>query len=158
MRPGRRRQDVDDRIAISNNVGASNQFLGHQDRGYVMVDRTFTGVFPILQMPFNEAGQIILEDLRAEVEYAIRGGVHGVGIAYGSEVNKLDDHERDEVLSTVVDQANGRIKVVMNTGAPSTVQTVHYNRVAKVLGADAAMIAPPGYSPTRPRHGCPPSS
>jgi 4-hydroxy-tetrahydrodipicolinate synthase len=94
-------------------------------------------------MPFNEAGQIVYDDLRAEVEYAIRGGVHGVGIAYGSEVNKLDDHERDEVLSTVVDQANGRIKVVMNTGASSTVQAVHYTRVAKVLGADAVMIAPP---------------
>jgi dihydrodipicolinate synthase/N-acetylneuraminate lyase len=31
----------------------------------------------------------------------------------------------------------------MNTGAPSTVQAVHYTRVAKVLGADAVMIAPP---------------
>jgi len=108
-----------------------------------MPDRSFRGVFPILQMPFNKAGQIVFEDLRAEVEYAIRGGVHGVGIAYGSEVNKLDDHERDEVLSAVVDQANGRIKVVMNTGGPSTVQTAHYTRVAKVLGADAVMIAPP---------------
>jgi 4-hydroxy-tetrahydrodipicolinate synthase len=108
-----------------------------------MADRTFSGVFPILQMPFDEEGQIVFEDLRAEVEYAIRGGVHGVGIAYGSEINKLDDHERDQVLSTVVDQAGGRIKVVMNTGAPSTVQTIHYTRVAKVLGADAVMIAPP---------------
>ena len=108
-----------------------------------MPDRNFAGVFPILQMPFNETGQIIFEDLRAEVEYAIRGGVHGVGIAYGSEVNKLDDHERDEALSAVVDQANGRIKVVMNTGAPSTVQAIHYTRAAKVLGADAVMIAPP---------------
>ena len=108
-----------------------------------MADRTFSGVFPILQMPFDEAGQILYEDLRAEVEYAVRGGVHGVGIAYGSEINKLDDHERDEVLSAVVDQAEGRIKVVMNTGAPSTVQAVHYTRVAKVLGADAVMIAPP---------------
>ncbi len=108
-----------------------------------MPDRNFAGVFPILQMPFNETGRIIFEDLRAEVEYAIRGGVHGVGIAYGSEVNKLDDHERDEALSAVVDQANGRIKVVMNTGAPSTVQTIHYTRAAKVLGADAVMIAPP---------------
>ena len=64
-----------------------------------MADRTFSGVFPILQMPFDDAGQILYEDLRAEVEYAVRGGVHGVGIAYCSEINKLDDHERDEVLT-----------------------------------------------------------
>ena len=109
-----------------------------------MADPSFSGVFPILQMPFNEAGQILFDDLKSEVEYAIRAGAHGVGIAYGSEINKLDDHERDQVLSTVVDQANGRIKVVMNTGAPSTVQTIHYTRAAKVLGADAVMSAPPG--------------
>ena len=108
-----------------------------------MADRSFSGVFPILQMPFDEDGQILFEDLCAEVEYAVRGGVHGVGIAYGSEINKLDDHERDQVLSAVVDQAGGRIKVVMNTGAPSTVQAIHYTRVARVLGADAVMIAPP---------------
>ena len=108
-----------------------------------MADHTFSGVFPILQMPFDEEGQVLYEELRAEVEYAVRGGVHGVGIAYGSEINKLDDHERDQVLSAVVDQAGGRIKVVMNTGAPSTVQTVHYTRVARVLGADAVMIAAP---------------
>ena len=36
-------------------------------------------------MPFDDAGQILYEDLRAEVEYAVRGGVHGVGIAYGSK-------------------------------------------------------------------------
>ena len=108
-----------------------------------MADRTFSGVFPILQMPFDEEGQILFEDLRAEVEYAVRGGVHGVGIAYGSEIVKLDDHERDQVLSAVVDQANGRIKVVMNTGAPSTVQTLLYTRIAGALGADAVMIASP---------------
>lgn len=108
-----------------------------------MADRTFSGVFPILQMPFDQDGQILFEDLRAEVEYAVRGGVHGVGIAYGSEISKLDDHERDQVLSAVVEQADGRVRVVMNTGALSTVQTVHYTRVAKVLGADAVMIAPP---------------
>ena len=31
----------------------------------------------------------------------------------------------------------------MNTGAPSTAQTINYGRVAKDLGADAVMIAPP---------------
>ena len=108
-----------------------------------MADRTFRGVFPILQMPFDEEGQILFEDLRAEVEYAVRAGAHGVGIGCGSEINKLDDHEREQVLSAVVDQAGGRVKIVMNTGAPSTVQAIHYTRIANVLGADAVMIASP---------------
>ena len=101
------------------------------------------GVFPILQTPFDSEGRIVIEDLRSEVEFAVRSGVHGVGIAFGSEIIKLDEHEREQVLGAVVDQANGRIEVVMNAGAPSTHTAVHYCRVAKVLGADAVMIAPP---------------
>ena len=33
-----------------------------------MADRTFSGVFPILQMPFDEEGQILFEDLRAGLD------------------------------------------------------------------------------------------
>jgi|TARA_B110000116_G_C16477310_1_gene420866 dihydrodipicolinate synthase/N-acetylneuraminate lyase len=43
-----------------------------------MSDHSFNRVFTILQMPFKEAGQIVFEDLRAEVEYARRGGANGV--------------------------------------------------------------------------------
>ncbi|MEX0760945.1 MAG: dihydrodipicolinate synthase family protein [Dehalococcoidia bacterium] len=108
-----------------------------------MADRSMRGVFPILQTPFDENGEILFEDLRSEVDFAIRSGVHGLGIAFGSEVNKLSDHERDQVLSTVVDQAAGRAKVVMNTGAQSTILTIHYSKAAQVLGANGVMISPP---------------
>ncbi len=106
------------------------------------------GVFPILAMPFDDAERIDVEDLRREVEFVIEKGAHGVGIAFASEVVKLSESERDLAARTVVDQAGGRVPVVVNTGAPSTALTVEYSRRAEALGASAVMITPvPGVSP-----------
>lgn len=110
-----------------------------------MVDRTLSGIIPILATPFDEQGQIDFEDLEREVEWMVNVGVGGVGIAVASEIYKLTDSERDEVLSSVVKQVNGRVPVVMNTGAMGTDVTVHYSRRAEELGANALMIRPPSF-------------
>ena len=112
-----------------------------------MIDRTMNGVYPVLQLPFDADGRIDEEDLRREVEWAIGCGVGGLAIAMGSEVYKLTEAERDFVLGTVVDEAAGRAKVVMNTGAESTTVAVHYGRRAEELGASALMVRPPCYDP-----------
>ena len=65
-----------------------------------------------------------------------------------SEVFKFTESERDAVLKSVVDTANGRVKVVMNTGAEGTDATIHYSKRAEELGADALMIRPTTYIPT----------
>ena len=102
------------------------------------------GVVPILVTPFDKAGRVDPESLRREVEFAIDAGVHGLGIALGSEVYKLADDERDLVLATVVDQARGRVPVVMNTGAPATDLAVRYSQQAEAAGVGAVMCTPPG--------------
>ena len=50
----------------------------------------------------------------------------------------------------VVDQVNGRVPVVINSGAPGTHLAVHYSRRAQELGADALMILPPSFMPAGP--------
>jgi len=110
-----------------------------------MVDRTMTGVHPVLQIPYDAHGRIDEEDLRREVEWAIECGVDGLAIALGSSVVRLTEDERDYVLRTVVDQAKGRTKVCMNTGAESTHVALHYSRRARELGADSLMIWQPAY-------------
>ncbi len=106
------------------------------------------GVYPILSMPFDSSGRIVVEDLEKQVDWLVECGVHGVGIAVASEVYKLTESERDDVLRRVVDQAAGRIKVVMNTGAEGTDVAIHYSRRAEELGADALMIRPTSFIPT----------
>ena len=105
------------------------------------------GVFPILSTPFDEKGRIVLEDLEHQVDWMIENGVDGVGIAVASEVYKLTESERDLVLATVVKRANGRAKVVMNTGAEGTEVAINYSKRAEDLGADALMIRPTSFIP-----------
>ncbi len=111
--------------------------------GNPMVDRTMRGVYPILAMPFDDDSRIDVEDLQREVEYLVDAGVHGVGVAMASEVYKLSESERDLATTAVVDQARGRVKVVINTGGPGTDLAIQYSWSAQELGADAVMAVPP---------------
>ncbi len=111
---------------------------------------TMRGVFPILVTPFDERSQIDEESLRSLVEFNLQAGVHGLGVALGSEVFKLSEAERDQVTRIVVDQAGGRVPVVVNTGAAGTDLAVFYSQTAERNGADALMVIPPSFMPAGP--------
>ncbi len=102
------------------------------------------GIVPILVTPFDDTERVDTESLRREVEFNIAAGVHGLGIALGSEVYKLADDERELVVATVIDQARGRIPVIMNTGAAATNIAVRYSQQAEAAGAAAVMCTSPG--------------
>lgn len=101
------------------------------------------GVVPILLTPFDESGALDEESLRNEVDWVVDAGVHGIGIALGSEVFTFTEAERDRVTEIVVGQARGRVPVVVNTGSISTNLAVHYSRRAYELGASGLMCTPP---------------
>ena len=74
------------------------------------------------------------------VELQVRAGVHGVGVALGSEIRRLTEPERVQVTRTVVQKINGRVPVVVNTSGAGTEQAVYYGRLAQENGADALMV------------------
>lgn len=105
------------------------------------------GVVPILLTPFFDDGRIDEESLRSLIEFNIGAGVHGLGVALGSEVFKLTEAERAQVIRCVVDNVRGRVPVVINAGANGTELSIHYSRMAADLGADALMVMPPSFWP-----------
>ena len=105
------------------------------------------GIVPILITPFDEAGAIDDESLRNLVEFNIDNGVHGLGVANGSELFKLNEAERDHVVRCVVDAVAGRVPVVISTGAAGTQLAIQYSRQAQEAGADAIMLMPPSFMP-----------
>ena len=94
-------------------------------------------------MPFDDKGIIDEEDLRKEVELCISTGANGLGLAMASEITKLSEAERKLATKTVVQQTNGRAKVVINSTAPSTKLTIQISQDAAELGADSVMVIPP---------------
>lgn len=103
------------------------------------------GILPILLTPFRSDFSIDYASLRRELDATLAAGVHGIGIAIGSEIFKLTPRERDHMLRAVVDQVEGQVPVIMNTSAPGTAPAVQLAREAAVAGADRLMIWPPDF-------------
>jgi dihydrodipicolinate synthase/N-acetylneuraminate lyase len=116
----------------------------------MMQANTMRGVFPILVTPFDERSQVDEESLRSLVEFNLAAGVHGLGVALGSEIFKLSEPEREQVTRIVVGQVRGRVPVVINTGANGTDLAVYYSKLAQEHGADALMVIPPSFMPAGP--------
>jgi dihydrodipicolinate synthase/N-acetylneuraminate lyase len=108
-----------------------------------VADGVMRGIYPILLTPFDDDGQIDEDSLRSEVDFNLSAGVHGLGLALGSELLKMTEEERQRVTRIVVDEVRGRVPIVVNTGAQSNVAAVLYSRRAEELGASAVMCMPP---------------
>jgi 4-hydroxy-tetrahydrodipicolinate synthase len=104
----------------------------------------FGGVFSVLPTPFTASGDVDPESLRRVIDLFIADGVNGfTALGVTSEVARLTDAERDQVLDTVVTHANGRVPVVAGTTAEGLRTCIDYTRRAKTAGASAVMISPP---------------
>lgn len=109
--------------------------------------KIFRGTYTVMITPFTAAGEVDVAALRAFVDWQIAEGIHGL-IPLGStgEFLSLDDDEKALVAEVVINQAAGRVPVLIGTGAEDTREVVRLSRRAEKLGADGVMIIPPFYS------------
>jgi 4-hydroxy-tetrahydrodipicolinate synthase len=106
----------------------------------------FAGLSVALTTPFKN-GEIDLPALRAQVEFQIAAGTHGlcpVGTTGESPTLSHEEHER--VIAEVVQIAAGRIKVMPGTGSNSTREALRLTNWAAKAGADAALVVAPYYN------------
>ena len=102
------------------------------------------GVYVIVVTPFDEGGDIDEESLRSVVDFCIEAGSHGlVTPANASEFYALADAERRRIGQIVVEQANGRIPIVLTATGVSANTAVEFVQAAQDDGADALMAMPP---------------
>jgi dihydrodipicolinate synthase/N-acetylneuraminate lyase len=102
------------------------------------------GILPVLQTPFDAAGDLVEIDLRREVSFCITAGAHGLVVpALASEFMVLTDDERRRIVEIVVDEASGKLPVVAGVAAPSARAAAAFSRHARQAGAAAVMALPP---------------
>ena len=101
------------------------------------------GVLTVLQLPYLDDLSIDAPTLRREVDWNFENGVHGVVLGMVSEVLRLSDAERDDLVGQVVRYTAGRGPVVASAGAESAAQAVRHARAAQAAGATALMAMPP---------------
>ncbi|MCC7107618.1 MAG: dihydrodipicolinate synthase family protein, partial [Chloroflexi bacterium] len=110
------------------------------------------GVFTIPCTPFDDQGVLDVESLRREVQFCIEAGAHGiVSPVNASEFWTLTDEERKRVMRIVVEEARGRIPVVLGAAGTSDQHAVEFARYAQSLGADAIIAMPPYVRVASPR-------
>lgn len=106
-----------------------------------------SGILPALVTPFSKDGKQVDEaQLRKLVNYCVDQGVSGI-VPCGTtgEFVNITTEEKKHVISTVIDEANDRVKVIAGTGASGTDQALEMTQFAKDAGADAAIIVTPFY-------------
>lgn len=102
------------------------------------------GIFPIVYTPFDAQGRIDEEDERRVIDYLIASGVHGLaGCGGASETRAMSAQERMWLAEVTVDQARGRVPVIIGTSAPTTEITIELSRHAERIGAKAVFCTPP---------------
>jgi len=109
---------------------------------------SFEGSYTVLVTPFTEDGAgVDASALRGLVDWQIDQGVPGL-IPLGStgEFLSVTDDERTLIIETVVDQAKGRVPIVVGTANEWCDVAVRYSREAERLGADGVMVIQPYYS------------
>ena len=102
----------------------------------------FTGVIPILATPFHEDETFDARSMGLLVKLMKRIGVEGVTVlGVLGEANRLGDREREDVLRSAVEAADG-LPVIAGASASGTRAACDLACMAESLGASAVMVTP----------------
>jgi dihydrodipicolinate synthase/N-acetylneuraminate lyase len=109
----------------------------------------FSGAFAALVTPFSDDGTALSEPrLRAYCDFLIGAGVNGL-FAFGTtgEWPLLSEAERDVGAWVLVEQARGRVPVIVHAGAHATEQARRLAVRAREAGASAVSVISPPFFP-----------
>jgi len=104
---------------------------------------TFRGVYPILVTPFAADEQLDLASFDRLIRFMAEIGVDGVTVlGVLGESNRMLDAEREQLIRTAVNAADGHLPVVVGTSHKGTLATRVLCQMAAELGAAAVMVTP----------------
>jgi 4-hydroxy-tetrahydrodipicolinate synthase len=107
----------------------------------------FEGAYTAMVTPFDRDGGVDEDGLRANVEFQIRHGIHGlVPVGTTGECSTLSYEEHKRVVEVVVEAAEGRVPVLAGTGSNSTWEALMLTKHAREVGADGALLVVPYYN------------
>jgi len=107
----------------------------------------FDGIFTPAIVPLAESGQIDYIAFADVLEFLIEAKVHGIVVA--GTTGEYYAHSKEERLQTAKkakEIINGRIPLVIGTGAIRTDDSIEYAKIAKEIGADAILLGSPPYA------------
>lgn len=109
--------------------------------------QAYAGTWTALITPFTADGSLDEEALRRLVQFQIEHGITGlVPLGTTGESPTMTAAEDQRAAKIVIEEARGRVPVIVGTGSNCTREAVEYTRAAKELGAGAALVVAPYYN------------
>lgn len=106
----------------------------------------FQGCTVAMITPF-EHGKLDIEGIKKNVDFYIEKGLDGILIAGTTgEGPSITDDEYRQLADTVISQARGKVKIMLNTGTNSTPKTIENVKFANTLDIDAILVITPYYN------------
>jgi len=107
----------------------------------------FEGIWTPIVTPCTKDFEIAESALEDTVEFLVGKGVHGI-ISAGTtgEYYAQSFEERIHLAKRIKKLIDGRVPLVVGTGALRTEDSVEYAKAARDIGADAILVATPPYS------------
>jgi 4-hydroxy-tetrahydrodipicolinate synthase len=97
--------------------------------------------------PFTPDGAFDAPALERLIDWHLANGTHGISVTGTTgEPSALSLEEREQVMETAARAIRGRAPFVPGTGTNNYAETLRLTKVAKQLGADAALVIVPYYS------------
>lgn len=104
------------------------------------------GVIPAMLTCFDEKGNYDEKKQRDLTEFLIGKGIDGLYLTGSTgEAFLMDGDERRAVVETVIDQAKGRVPIIVHVGDIGTRKSIALAHHAYEAGADAISSVPPFY-------------
>ncbi|HLD18677.1 MAG TPA: 4-hydroxy-tetrahydrodipicolinate synthase [Candidatus Nanoarchaeia archaeon] len=105
------------------------------------------GTITALVTQFKENGDVDYDAFRTHVRDQIKNGINGiVPLGTTGEAPTIEHDEKEQIIKISVQEAKGKIPVIVGTGSNSTKKTIEETAMAARLGADAVLIVSPYYN------------
>jgi 2-keto-3-deoxy-L-arabinonate dehydratase len=107
-------------------------------------ESAFRGVYPMIYALFGSDGQLDRAAMRAQVEYCVASGAHGVAaLGLGTEVSKLTPDERLSVMAWAAEDVRGRLPLAITVFGATPAEQIAFVEAAAGRGADWVILQPP---------------
>ncbi len=107
----------------------------------------FEGIYTPLVAPFYDDFTLNKDAMERTVNMLIEAGVHGIIVAGTTgEYYAMSKKERVFLMGLAKEMINGRLPMIIGTGAMRTEDSIEYAKAAKDHGADAILVATPPYA------------
>ena len=101
------------------------------------------GIFAIPMTPWTDNDAIDEDGLRAEIDFICDSAAGILVPVLVSEFQALSEDERRLMMRLPVEQAKGRVPVIVNVAAENTPLAVSYAHYAREVNADGVIAMPP---------------